>query len=322
MIKLENYITGLLGFEFEEEAITQDQQKELPFYIKEIYKIKRGFLLRREVLLLEQKFSENHSPEQYRKQTKLIEDIFHKPVVLVLENLESYNRKRLIEKRVSFIVPGKQMFIPQFLIDLREFKNTSLELKETLQPAAQCILFYHLLKGNISEMNFKKIAEKINYRQMTITRAAKDLVEKELCRIEGTNQRKILFNENDKKLWEKALPYLLNPVKRKIYINGQIDESLIFKAGSTALSEVTDISEEPISCFAISKTDYMYLRKHDKINITNKFEGKMCLEIWKYSPALFARDKRVDPLSLFLSFRESNDERVEIEIEKMVNRLW
>ncbi len=33
MIKLENHLTGLPGFEFEEEAIIQDQQKELPFYI-------------------------------------------------------------------------------------------------------------------------------------------------------------------------------------------------------------------------------------------------------------------------------------------------
>lgn len=322
MTKLKNYIFELLGTDLIEKEINPIKLKDFPFYVRELYNLKTGLLLNREILFLEQKSKENLTTDNYQKQIALIENSFNLPVVLVLQNLEAYNRKRLIEKRIAFIIPGKQMFIPHFLIDLRELRNTKENNKEVLQPAAQCILLYQLLKENISEMNFKEIAAKINYTQMTVTRAAKDLADKELCQIEGTNQRKILFVEEGKMLWQKALPYLLNPVKRRIFTNDYIDENLIFKAGFTALSELTNIADDSADCFAISKTDYMYLRKHNKINITNKFEGRIWLEIWKYAPALFANHNIVDPLSLSLSFKDSKDERVEMEIEKMVDRLW
>ncbi len=322
MTKLNNYLTGQLGLDLIEEDLIPGQIGELPYYFREIYKIKTAILLNRKVLFLEQKSKANLTAEQYRKQTTQIENIFNLPVVLVLHELESYNRKRLIEKRIAFIIPGKQMFIPQFFIDLREFKNIRNNKSATIQPAAQCILLYHFLKGNISEMNLKEIAEKINYTQMTITRAAKDLEEKELCHIEGKNQRRIIFDRGNKLLWNKAEPHLLNPINRKIYIDEYIDESLIFKSGLSALSELTDIADNPKIHFAISKTDYMYLKKHNKIKITNMLEGRICLEIWKYAPSLFAVDGRVDPLSLSLTFKDSKDERIEMEIDKMINHLW
>ena len=43
-----------------------------------------------------------------------------------------------------------------------------------------------------------------------------------------------------------------------------------------------------------------------------------CLEvqIWNYSPALFARNGVADPLSVWLSYEKNTDERVEMALEK------
>jgi len=322
MTDLKNYITKLLGMEFIERDLKPEQLTELPFYIREIYKIKTGFLLNREILILEQKFKENLTTDQYRKQITLVENLFNLPVILVLSQLEAFNRKRLIEKRIAFIIPGKQMFVPQFFIDLREYKSVTQNKKETLQPAAQCILFFYLLKMNIENLNLKEIAKRTNYTQMTVTRAAKELEEKNLCQIEGKSEKRIVFPEQSKTLWEKAKPFLINPVKNKIYINDYIGENIIFRAGITALSELTDLADEPVKCFAISKTDYMYLEKNGKTEIENKPEGQFSLEIWKYAPALLAENGRVDRLSLYLSMKELKDERVEMAIEKMVECIW
>lgn len=322
MKKLNKYIAELLGTELKVKALNTAHLKKLPIYIREMYKIKTALLFDRKILLLAQKTTENLTANQYRKQITLLENAFNLPAVLILEQLEAYNRKRLIEKQIAFIIPGKQMYIPHLFLDLREFRGNVQKKTEKIQPAAQCILLYHLLKENVENMNFKTIADKINYTQMTITRGAKDLEEKQLCRIEGTNEKRILFLEDKKTLWQKAQPYLQNPVKRKIYIEEYIDDNLIFKSGYTALSHLTDIAGEPLECFAISKTDYMYLRKQKKLNITNKTEGRICLEIWKYAPNILAENHIVDPLSLYLTFKETEDERVEMEIEKMVNRLW
>ncbi|GBD87639.1 hypothetical protein BMS3Abin03_01573 [bacterium BMS3Abin03] len=322
MKKLNRYIMELLGTELRLEPLNTVHKKELPFYIRKMFNIKRGFLFDKEILLLEQKAEENLTAEQYRKHITLLENTFNLPAVLVLEQLEAYNRKRLIEKQIAFIIPGKQMYIPQLLIDLREFRNTAQKKKEKLQPAAQCILLYHLLKEDIEDMNFKLIAEKTNYTQMTITRGAKELADKQLCRIDGTKEKRIVFNDERRTLWNKALPYLQNPVKRKIFIDDFIDENLIYKSGLTALSYFTDLAGEQRECFAISKTDYMYLRKQNRINITNKLEGRICLEIWKYAPGILSENRIVDPLSLYLTFKDIKDERIEMETEKMVNKIW
>ncbi len=322
MDKLEKYINEILGARLIFGTLNKTLQKRLPLYLREIYKIKKAFLFNKELVLLEQKTKENFTTEQYRKQIILIENTFNMPAVLVLEQIEAYNRKRLIEKKIAFIIPGKQMYIPQLLIDLREYRNTVQKKKEKLQPAAQLILLYHILKENLEKMNFKKIAEKINYTQMTVTRSAKELAEKQLCMIKGSKEKRIVFDDKKEIIWNKALPYLQSPIKRKIYIDDFIDESLIFKSGLTALSNLTNLAGEPLECFAIAKTDYMYLRKHNRINITNEIEGRICLEIWKYAPGILAENGTVDPLSLYLAFKDEDGERIEMEIKEMVNNLW
>jgi len=322
MNELEKYLQQTLGIDVVIKGLPAGKLKILPLYMRQMYNLKTIRLYEREILFLEQKDKERLTVEQYRKHIQIIENAFNKPVVLVLEQIEAYKRNRLIEKQIAFIIPAKQMFIPQLLIDLREFRHTAQKKKEKIQPAAQCLLLFHLLKENVEDMNFKTIAEKLNYTPMTITRAVNELTEKALCRIEGRKDKKIVFERDKKAVWERALPYLQNPVKRTIYIEEYIDNNLIFESGYTALSSFTNMAAEPTKCFAISKTDYMYLKKHKQITITNKMEGRICLEIWKYAPGILAEKRLVDPLSLYLIFKETKDERVEMEIEKMVTRLW
>ena len=322
MNKLEKYINEILEARLIFGTLNKTFQKKLPLYLRGIYKIKKAFLFNKELLLLEQKTKENLTAEQYRKQIILIENTFNMPAVLVLGQIEAYNRKRLIEKQIAFIIPGKQMYIPQLLTDLREYRNTAEKKKEKLQPAAQLILLYHLLKENLEEINFKMIAEKTNYTQMTVTRSTKELAEKQLCMIKGSKEKRIIFDEKRKIIWNKAQPYLQSPIKREIYIDDFIDKTLIFKSGLTALSNLTNLAGEPLECFAIAKTDYMYLKKHNGINITNEIEGRICLEIWKYAPGILAKNGTADPLSLYLAFKDKEDERIEMEIKEMVNNLW
>jgi hypothetical protein len=59
----------------------------------------------------------------------------------------------------------------------------------------------------------------------------------------------------------------------------------------------------------------------------NEFEGKYCLEIWKYDPMLLInnleKNDLVDPLSLYLSLQNNHDERIKMELDKLKNKyLW
>lgn len=49
---------------------------------------------------------------------------------------------------MNFIVPGKQLYLPSLLVDLREhFKNKKTAAKGLL-PSAQAILIYRILQRN------------------------------------------------------------------------------------------------------------------------------------------------------------------------------
>lgn len=321
-MKLRQYIFELLGVDLRLQPLKAVDRKKLPLYLMEIYNLKRGSLFGREVMFLEQKTQGHFTAGQYHKQITHIENTFNMPAVLVLEQLEAYNRKRLIKRKIAFIIPGLQMYIPQLLVDLREFRTATQKKKEKLQPAAQCLLLYHLEKEGVENMNFKEIAHKVNYTQMTVTRGVRELAAKQLCRIEGTNGKRLVFDEDREIIWNRALPYLQNPVKEKIYTDDFIDEQLLFKSGMNALSRLTELTDGPQECFAIAQRDYNDLLKHKRITAINRYEGRVCLEIWRYAPAILAENRIVDTLSLYLIFKDIRDERVEKEIEKMVSRVW
>ena len=322
MTKLQKYIKTVLGTEPEINRFPREHQKVLPFYLRELYEINIVRLLNKEVLFLEQTGTENLTIEQYRKQIEIIENAFKLPAVLIFEHLEPYQRKRLIEKQIAFIHTGKQMYIPRLFVDLREFREQNNNTSGKLIPAAQALLFFHLLNDNLTGMNFKAVAEKTNYAQMTITRAAKNLFENRLCEIEGIKEKKIIFNDYKQMLWEKSKPFLQNPIKRKKYFEGNIDENLIYTAGYPALAFYTNLSGGNETCFAISTIDYNYLFKNKKLNLIDKYSGAYILEVWKYPPALTANNNLVDPLSLYVIFKDDPDERVQMEIEILISKLW
>jgi hypothetical protein len=322
MQALEKYITNTLGIDINIIPLPEREQKNIPLYLRSIYNFRTLQIFKRDILFLKQKQNEYLTAEQYRKHTQIVENALNLPAVLIIEPIEPYNRKRLIEKQVAFIIIDKQMFIPQLLIDLKDFRYKTQKRKNEIQPAAQCLLLYHLQKENLEKMNFKEIAAKLNYTPMTITRAANEFSHTKICHIDGTKDKRIIFEKDKKALWEMASPYMQTPVKRKIFIDEYIKEDLLYKTNFSALSFYTNISEDQNVCYAISKFDYFYLKKHKQINITNKIEGHTCLEIWKYAPAILANDGIVDPLSLYLTFKDSNDERIAKEIEGMIESLW
>lgn len=322
MNKLQKYLHDILGIHMELQKVHQTNIQKLPLYLRETYLCRSAILLNHNVILLKQKNRQHFTVEQYRKHTEIFEKTMSRPVILVLDNVESYNRMRMIKKQIAFIVPGQQMFIPQLLIDLKEFRNSTQKTTDKLQPATQCLLLFHLLKETMEQMDFKTIAQKLDYSATTISRSARELKEHNLCKIHGTKNKHLVFYRDKKTLWDNALPYLGNPVNRKVYAPVLHFLEMGFKTSYHALSFYTDIAETGKPSFAISKAQYRQLKQVAKLSETDMGESTSTLEIWEYPPDILAKDQYVDPLSLFLIFREMEDERIEKAIERMVEDLW
>jgi len=123
-----------------------------------------------------------------------------------------------VEKKIPFIVPGKQFYISNLLIDLNEVKRGKpASHREKLSPAVQCLLLHHLQIKSLDELPLKLIAKNIGYSGMTVSRVAKELMQFSLCNITGTKEKALDFLNDKKEIWNKLLSVSQSPVKQKYF---------------------------------------------------------------------------------------------------------
>ncbi|MBN2745125.1 MAG: hypothetical protein JXR34_00225 [Bacteroidales bacterium] len=321
MKKIVTYLQETLS----EKLIVQKADKKLldilPLYIINIYDIWMTKVFDREVLLLSMAKNEHLTPMQYQKHKEQIEKKTNKVVIFVLANMKSYNRNRLIQKKVNFIIEDKQIFIPQLLIDLKEYMPNKITNNGGLQPAAQVILLYHILYQNLSNKTYKDLETLLGYSYLTLSRAIDNLSKLGLCETVGSKTKTVLFKINKRDLWEKALNFFKNPVKKTLYINEPLPEELTRITNINALSFYTDLNGENKNHIAISHAEFIALEQKGLIKQTSSYDGDYHIELWRYNPCKLSRNNVVDPLSLYIIFKDSDDERIEMALKQIMEQI-
>jgi len=93
-------------------------------------------------------------------------------------------------------------------------------------------------------------------------------------------------------------------------------------AGTTALSEASMVTDEDTPTYALRDRDVAAaLSKGEMFVLEGREEAEARLEAWKYDPWLLAENGRADRCSLYLSLRNSADERVQKEIQFLIEGL-
>ena len=230
----------------------------------------------------------------------------------------------MVQKGIPFIVPGSQTFIPNAFIDLREtFPRSPAEGRQTLGPAAQCIVLYHLLRGRLSGIPLKEIAERTRYSPMMATKVKVELEAFDLCKSIRSGRSMMLdFAETGRRLWERASPYMISPVKRTEWACWEQTNQPWMLAGMTALSRQTMIADNRLPTYALSLTVFQeLLEKGTIVGCPDAEPAKGRIEIWAYPPGLLSDGPAVDPLSLHLSLKSSADERVQQQLEELMESI-
>ncbi len=327
MEPLQVYFKEVLGLETSS-ALERLESKKLPFYIREQFDLYGIRLLDNAIVLAEYKADGAINTQQLEKQLQTLRDAMGIPVALVVFNLSALERKRLIQKGINFVVPGKQLFLPELLIDLREYFPRKKEKKDSLAPSSQAILLYHILHRyeKIENLSFKELGQKFGYTQMAITKIADDLRHHELCTIEGTKEKYIHFNGPIPELWNMAKPRLVSPVIKRVYTD-TLPPNFLMRCNESALPEYTEMAHSNQEYRAIEKNLFYSLEKANQWSDLNDQEGKYCLEVWKYDPQTLAEgiteESNVDPLSLYLSLTDMQDERIEMALDQIIEKfIW
>lgn len=326
---LKSYIREVLETTIELEPIKKKLQDQIPFYIREGFTLEYTRLYNRELVMAEMNNGYSFTTTQIEKQVQFLKNLFGKIVVVVTKELNAIDRKRFIQRGINFIVPGKQLFLPDLLIDLKEYTSPKKHKQEKLLPSAQYILLYRILhrNENINHYSFKQLAIKFGYTAMAITKAVNDLRHHELCSVEGTKEKYLVIDKPITTLWHDALPVMVSPLIKTVYTDQLPATLFLYNCNVSALPEYTDIATPRQQYYAIEKNLFhSYLQNNQWVNLNDK-EGRYCLEVWKYNPDKLTtgitESLNVDPLSLYLSLKESKDERIEMALEQIIEKfIW
>ena len=302
----------IAGQQIELRNLSKQDQKGLWLELIANFKMMQFDFNGQVMLLLVAKGEMDYTNVQRRKISERIESIKHIPAVFYFDNLLTYERDRLVEQGVYFIVADKFAFVPTLIINRLSTKS---EIKELFYPSTQYILLYHLQIESLDGLSLKELEDKVPYKYKTIAKSIKQLEALGLVSLEGSRNKKLVFELSWKELWDKASTNLIDPIKSIEYTSDVFPEGDI--GGISALSHYSMLVPEDVPTRVLTAE---WVREHKySIPELHSFEDTQRIEIWKYPPS--GTSGYVDKLSLFLTLKDDNDPRVEKEIAIMMNKI-
>lgn len=299
--------------------------EELPYFLQSAFHFNELELGGRSVVLAIAQSRQQASPSEIRKWFDKVRTLSQETVVFVVEAMASYERKRLIELKVPFIVPGNQLYLPDLGLDLREyFRRRAPTSDGALSPSAQALLITALLRQPWQvELQPSTLASPLGYTAMTVSRVAKELTAAGLATSYLVGRSRWLRMElAPKQTWERATTMLRTPVKRTVWVPGDsVAEVPLRLAGLSALARYSMLAEPSRPVYAIGPAQWKAATKAGVQELLEAMPGAHEWQLWTYNPAPMPDQATVDPLSLILSMRDILDDRVQIALGEMKGQL-
>lgn len=327
---LKAYLAPILGTSPELRPL---QARGLPLFLRNRFSFYRTELLGQPwTLAMEDESWDTGSAGEYEKQAELLQPHFEAPVVFILKEIASNSRNRMVQKGIPFIVPGTQAFLPGALVDLRErFPRPSQKGRTSLSPTAQLTVLYHLERESLSNLPLKSIAEKLHCSAMMLSKVKEELKEAGICEVERIGRSMALkFPAANRDLWDLAKNRLTSPVKKTRWVQWTREPGYpallagksALLSGISALSRRTMLSDDQLPTYAFGpKMLESYLEQGIVIGCRDSDQATAKMEVWSYEPKLLGDNEAVDPFSLYLSLRDNADERVQQQLERIMEQV-
>jgi hypothetical protein len=301
------------------------EERHLALFLRDRYRFFEVRILGKPCLLMADKEDHEEPPTTIRKHLDQVKTKWSGPVIYVREHITAYNRKRLVEQKLPFVVPGNQMYLPMLGVDFREHFRTPRLKRSGLRPSSQTVLIYALLRDD-EGLSPTAMGAKLGYSAMAMTKALDELEAAGIGESTATGrgrERRLRFSMPKPEVWKKAEPLLRTPVKHRHAIRMMPNKNLPGpRAGLSALAHDSMLAEPENVTVALSRKDWRSLQQGGPVAMVMPDEPNgMVVEIWSYNPALFAGDGWVDRLSLYLSLRDTRDERVQTALEQMMKEV-
>ena len=241
-----------------------------------------------------------------------------RPVLLALEFADREYSECLRKAKVDYIVPGRQLYLPPHAVltppEAYE-RYEKLFLRDFLSPWAQVVFLRILLFHRGEEpVAYSALQDELKINGVYLTRAGQELEYHRLAELRKAGRNRLIALPSDRRLlWKAAEKCLRSPVLKRLRYAGKTDAALT--AGYPALVAASDLvgDGEPVCAMTVNEVRKL---KEKKIQ---KYRGAQ-IEVWRYDPRLLSSGQCVDPLSLYLSMKDSPDARIQIALAELLEK--
>jgi DNA-binding MarR family transcriptional regulator len=295
--------------------------RKVPYYLQDAFELHELMLGEKPILLVSAR-KERMPLGTLRTQLDKLEQITGHPVVLATRALASYERKRLVQQKVPFVVPGNQLYLPDLGIDFREYFRRPQAAVTAFTPATQALFIAALLRKEWQgAWKPADLVAQLGYTTMTLSRAIRELASAGLLTADQDGRtRRLQVTHLPAQAWEHAKPFLRSPVKRSIWVSAETGADLEQVAGLSAVAFYTMLAEPLHACYATGLAEW----KAQQTGIQTLEQAQPDAsqwQVWAYAPRLLTQGRAVDPLSLTLSLQDETDERVQQSLEELRERF-
>lgn len=308
---VENVLPGALDVEPWKELIFD----ALPAIIESAYDLRKGHFHDKDIICAFVIDPEGITPANIRKHSDIIERIMNAPVVFFFDNIDSYKAARMAKEGINFVVNDRRIYLPQLLTVVNTRNKATID-DNPITPIAQLLVLYHLDVKDLNGKTTEEIAKLLQTSYPSANRAVRWLTAKGILKQNGKKTKTIGFLYNGKELWNEIEPLMASPIDTIKYTPHLDLSEYGYTAGFSALEHYTMFQGfQPV--YAMAKKAYANVK--DIISIDPY--GEATIQIWKYDPAILAKNGIVDKLSLYLTLRDNDDERVQIELNEMMKGI-
>ena len=291
-----------------------DKKQALPLYVAGNYEIDEAIVSNNRFIVMSP-IGDLPTLPAMKKHIEKIQKIDDVPVAFYLKNLSDFRRKGMLESNIPFMTE-KQVFLPFIGTLLMEENNNALYKEKFMFSTQQLFLMY--LYNRQNKLYVANVGKKLPYSAMTLSRAVKQLEASDLFLVYKDGVNKVIESKYDRReLFERAKPFLLDPVRKYGYIEkSRIDENMVL-ASESALAKNSMLNPSKLITYAIDEQKMDINQMENELVDPNK---QIRLELWGYDQKLFSDDNMADGLSVALSLREIVDERIKEAIDECIER--
>lgn len=301
----------------------------LPLYLSKGYEYKLLRFFEKSFILVHKSSKENLNMNTINIHSLKIKSSlnFDYPIILVFDNVNPYLRKQLINERVSFIVPGKMIFIFELgSIFYERQRSNYVKVKEVIKdkmtPSTQA-LFMYLITSDSFNCSMQYIANKLDLTKMSVSRGFNELYNLGLIeKNEYEESSTYRFKKNKRYIWIEALKYMSNPVFKTLHLHERTIESRkkqFILSGESALSRFSMISAPKNNVYGITKKQFKNaLLNEDELHLY--IENPVLIQLFTHT--LPTIDDIFHPLSIALVLKDENDPRINKEVEFMIDNYF